>query len=451
MMKGNTDGKVPLVRTDIPGPSGRGIVDLDDRYLATATKSAPLVVDRASGEKVWDVDGNLFLDFSSGVAVLNIGHCHPSVVKAVQEQAAKVMHFAGTDYYYDVQSRLAERLAKIAPGRGEKKVFLSNSGTESIEAAMKLARWSTGRKQFISFFGAFHGRTMGALSLNCSKRVQRAKYFPMVPGVTHVPYANCYRCPYHQEYPSCGLWCAKILDEVYLDALLPPDEVAALFFEPIQGEGGYIVPPKEFLPEISRICRSHGILTVDDEVQAGMGRTGKMWAAEHFGLDPDITCMAKSLGSGMPIAATVFRWELDWGVQGAHSNTFGGNCVACASSLATLDVIEKEKVLEQAERKGDLMRKRLEEIKDRFENVGDVRGIGMMRALEFVEDRRTKAPAAKMRNEVVSAMLRKGVIALGCGKSSIRLIPPLTIGEGNLDTGMRLLEESIGDVVRDRI
>jgi len=450
MMKGNTDDKVPLVRTDIPGPSGRGIVDLDEQYLATATKSAPLVVDHASGEKVWDVDGNLFLDFSSGVAVLNIGHCHPSVVRAVQEQAAKVMHFAGTDYYYDVQSRLAERLAKIAPGRGEKKVFLSNSGTESIEAAMKLARWSSGRKQFIAFFGAFHGRTMGALSLNCSKRVHRAKYFPMVPGVTHIPYANCYRCPYHQEYPSCGLWCAKILDEVYLDALLPPDEVAALFFEPIQGEGGYIVPPKEFLPEISRICRSHGILTVDDEVQAGMGRTGRMWAAEHFGLEPDITCMAKSLGSGMPIAATVFRKELDWSVPGAHSNTFGGNCVACASSLATLDVIKKEKVIEQAERKGLLMQKRLEEIKDRFENVGDVRGLGMMRALELVEDRRTKVPALKMRNDIVSAMLRKGVIALGCGRSSIRLIPPLTIGEENLDTGMRLLEESIGAVVRDR-
>jgi len=449
-MKDKYEEKVPLVRTDIPGPSGRSIVDLDDRYLATVTKSAPLVVDRALDERVWDVDGNLFLDFSSGVAVLNIGHCHPSVVKAVQEQAAKVMHFAGTDYYYDVQSRLAERLAKIAPGRGEKKVFLSNSGAESIEAAMKLARWSTGRKQFIAFFGAFHGRTMGALSLNCSKRVHRAKYFPTVAGVTHIPYANCYRCPYHQEYPSCGLWCAKILDEMYLDALLPPDEVAALFLEPVQGEGGYIVPPKEFLPEISRICRSHGILTVDDEVQAGMGRTGKMWAAEHFGLEPDVTCMAKSLGSGMPIAATVFRKELDWGVPGAHSNTFGGNCVACASSLATLEVIDREKVVKQAERKGVLMQKRLEEIKDRFENVGDVRGLGMMRALEFVEDRKTKVPAVKMRNEVVTAMLKNGVIALGCGKSSIRLIPPLTISEENLDAGMGLLEESIDAVVRDR-
>lgn len=439
-----------MVRTDIPGPSGKGIVELDERYLATVTKSAPLVVDHALGEKVWDVDGNLFLDFTSGVAVLNIGHCHPRVVWAVQEQAAKVMHFAGTDYYYDVQSRLVERLAKIAPGRGEKKVFLSNSGTESIEAAMKLARWSSRRKQFIAFFGAFHGRTMGALSLNCSKRVQRARYFPTVPGVTHIPYANCYRCPYHQEYPSCGLWCAKILDEMYLDALVPPDEVAALFYEPVQGESGYIVPPKEFLPEISRICRSHGILTVDDEVQAGMGRTGRLWAAEHYGLEPDITCMAKSLGSGMPIAATVFRKELDWGVPGAHSNTYGGNCVACASSLATLDVIEAEKVVQQAERKGSLMQRRLKEMMDRFEGIGDVRGLGMMRALEFVEDRRTKAPAVKMRNDVLSALLRKGVIALGCGKSSIRLIPPITIGDRELDTGMQLLEESIGEVWRDR-
>ncbi len=442
--------RAPRVLTDIPGPRARGIVELDDRYLATATKSAPLAVERAEGEKVWDVDGNLFLDFSSGVAVMNIGHCHPSVVKAVQEQAAKVMHFAGTDYYYDVQARLAERLARIAPGRGEKKVFLSNSGAESIEAAMKLARWGSGRRQFLAFMGAFHGRTFGALSLTCSKRVQRARYFPMVPGVTHIPYAYCYRCPYHQEYPSCGLWCAKVLDEVYLDALVPPDEVAALFFEPVQGEGGYIVPPKAFLPEIARICRSHGILLVDDEVQAGMGRTGRMWAAEHFGVEPDITCMSKALGSGMPIAATVFRKELDWGVPGAHSNTFGGNCVACASSLATLDVIEREGVVEQAERKGAVMERRLLEIKDRFEAVGDVRGLGMMRALELVEDRRTKAPAAKLRTAILANMLRKGVIALGCGRSSIRLVPPLTIAEDNLDTGMRLLEESIAEAVRER-
>ncbi|NLX47347.1 MAG: acetyl ornithine aminotransferase family protein [Euryarchaeota archaeon] len=449
-MRDASGGPVPNIRTDIPGPKGKAIVEMDDRYLATVTKSAPLAVERAQNEKVWDVDGNLFLDFASGVAVMNIGHCHPAVVKAVQEQAAKVMHFAGTDYYYDVQSRLVERLAKLAPGAGEKKVFLSNSGAESIEAAMKLARWSTGRKQFVAFLGAFHGRTLGAVSLTCSKRVHRAKYFPTVPGVTHIPYANCYRCPYHLEYPSCGLWCAKIFDEVYLDALLSPDEVAALFFEPVQGEGGYIVPPKEFLPELSKICRSHGILTVDDEVQAGMGRTGKMWAAEHFGLSPDVTCMAKSLGSGMPIAATVFRKELDWGVPGAHSNTYGGNCVACASSLASLDVIEKENVVEQAARKGVQMQKRLEEIKGRFESVGDVRGLGMMRALEFVEDRRTKVPAVKMRNDIVSALLRRGVIALGCGKSSIRLIPPLTISEENLDTGMHILEESISEVVKDR-
>jgi len=449
-MREDNEGPVPNIITDIPGPRGKAIVELDDKYLATVTKSAPLAVERAQGEKVWDVDGNLFLDFASGVAVMNIGHCHPKVVKAVQEQAEKVMHFAGTDYYYDVQSRLVERLAKLAPGPGEKKVFLSNSGAESIEAAMKLTRWSTGRKQFIAFIGAFHGRTMGAVSLTCSKRVHRARYFPTVPGVTHMPYAYCYRCPYHQEYPSCGLWCAKILDEMYLDALLPPDEVAALFLEPVQGEGGYIVPPKEFLPEIARICRSHGILTVDDEVQAGMGRSGRMWAAEHFGISPDITCMAKSLGSGMPIAATVFRKELDWQSPGAHSNTYGGNCLACAGSLATLDVIEEEKVVEQAARKGEMMRKRLEEIMGRFENVGDVRGLGMLRALELVEDRRSKTPAPKLRNEIVANLLRNGIVALGCGKSSIRLIPPLTISEKNLETGMHLLEESIDAAVRER-
>ncbi len=441
---------VPNIKTEVPGPKAKKIVEMDERYLATTTKSVPLAVERALGERIWDVDGNVFLDFASGVAVMNIGHCHPAIVKAVQEQATKVMHFAGTDYYYDVQSQLVRRLAEIAPGRSEKRVFLSNSGAESIEAAMKLTRWTSGRKQFIGFIGAFHGRTLGALSITCSKRVQRARYFPTVPGVTHVPFANCYRCPYHQEYPSCGIWCAKILDEVYLDALLPPDEVAALFFEPVQGEGGYIVPPKEFLPEIAKICRSYGILTVDDEVQAGMGRTGKMWAAEHFGVEPDITCMAKSLGSGMPIAATVFRKELDWKSPGAHSSTFGGNCLACASSLATLNVIEREGVVKQAAVKGEIMRKHLEEIMSRFENVGDVRGLGMMRALEFVEDRRNKVPAVKLRNEIVSLAFKKGLVMLGCGRSSIRLIPPLTIEERNLERGMDLLEESIDQVVRGR-
>ncbi|MCG7841080.1 MAG: aminotransferase class III-fold pyridoxal phosphate-dependent enzyme, partial [Methanomassiliicoccales archaeon] len=253
--------------------------------------------------------------------------------------------------------------------------------------------------------------------------------------------------PYHQEYPSCGLWCAKILDEVYLDALVPPDEVAALFMEPVQGEGGYIVPPKEFLPEIAKICRKYGILTVDDEVQAGMGRSGKMWAIEHFGVEPDVTCMAKSLGSGMPIAATVFNKDLDWKSPGAHSNTYGGNCVACAASMATLDVIEKEKVVQQAARKGEMMRKRLEEIKERFEMVGDVRGLGMMRALVFVEDRNSKTPAFKLRNEVGELAFKKGLILLGCGKSGIRLIPPLTIAEENLDGGMDILEECIAKAV----
>ncbi|MCG7845175.1 MAG: acetyl ornithine aminotransferase family protein [Methanomassiliicoccales archaeon] len=448
-MRESADTKFPNIVTELPGPKAKAIVDMDDHYLATVTKSVPLAVDHASGEKVWDVDGNTFLDFASGVAVMNIGHCHPAVVKAVQEQAAKVMHFAGTDYYYDVQAQLAKRLASLAPGTSEKKVFLSNSGAESIEAAMKLTRWSTGRKQFIAFMGAFHGRTLGALSLTCSKRVQRARYFPTVPGVTHIPYANCYRCLYHLEYPSCGLWCAKILDEMYLDALVPPDEVAALFLEAVQGEGGYIVPPKEFLPEIAKICRSHGILTVDDEVQAGMGRTGKMWAIEHFGVEPDVTCMAKSLGSGMPIAATVFRKELDWKSPGAHSNTYGGNCVACAGSMATLNVIEEENIVQQAARKGEMVRKRLEEIKSRFENVGDVRGLGMMRALEFVEDRRSKTPAIKLRNQVVELGYKGGLIMLGCGKSGIRLIPPLNIADENLDKGMDILEECISKVTKD--
>ncbi|HVO77352.1 MAG TPA: aminotransferase class III-fold pyridoxal phosphate-dependent enzyme, partial [Methanomassiliicoccales archaeon] len=270
--------KVPVVKVEPPGRKAQAIIDEDEKYLATSTKACHLVVDRAKGAVVWDVDGNSFLDFTSGVAVMNVGHCNPRVTRAVCEQIKKFSHFAGTDFYYEVQARLARKLAEKSLGASEKRVFFSNSGAESNEAAMKLARWSTGRKRFISFIGGFHGRTFGALSLTGSKPVQQERFFPEVPGVTRIPYGNCYRCPYKLEYPKCGIWCAKILEEVYFESFLPPEEVAALFMEPIQGEGGYVVPPSEFVQEMSLICKKNGILFVDDEVQAGMGRTGKMWA-----------------------------------------------------------------------------------------------------------------------------------------------------------------------------
>jgi len=440
--------KIPQIRVEPPGPNAREIIKVDEKYMATSTKTSPIAVESASGSVVHDVDGNVYLDFASGVGVLNIGHCHPKVVKAVRDQAEKVMHFAGTDFYNDLQSRLVKKLSEICPGKYDKRVFLSNSGTEAIEAAMKVARWHTQRKQFISFIGAFHGRTMGSLSLTASKPVQRNRFFPLVPGEVHIPFAYCYRCPYHLEYPSCGIWCAKILEEVYFESFLPAEEVAALFIEPVQGEGGYVVPPAEFVEIMSRTCKKHGILLVDDEVQAGMGRTGKLWGIENFGIVPDVLCAAKALGSGVPIGATVYHRKLDFGVQGAHSNTFGGNLLACASALATIDVIEKEKVLGMAAKTGKHLRKRLDDLMEKHDIIGDVRGLGMMQATELVEDRKTKKPAKKARDKVVELCYKRGVILIPCGKSTIRYIPPLTTPVEYIDAGVEVVDSALRDAVK---
>ena len=443
--------KVPNIAVEPPGPKAKAIIDLDTKFLATSTKASPIAIERGEGSLIWDVDSNTYLDFASGVAVLNLGHSHPAVVKAIKQQAQDFTHFAGTDYYYDVQSRLAERICSISNVPGERRVFLSNSGTESNEAALKLARWSTQRKLFISFIGGFHGRTLGSLSLTASKAVQQERYFPSMPGVTHLPFAYCYRCPYHLDYPSCDIWCAKILEELHFEDYLPSEEVAAMFMEPVQGEGGYIVPPEEFVQIMHSTCKRHGILFVDDEVQAGMARTGRMWALEHHGVVPDIMCTAKALGSGVPIGATVFRKELDWGKKGSHSNTYGGNPIACAAALVTIETIEKEGLVEQADRKGEHMRKRLGEMKAVHEIIGDVRGLGLMRAAEFVKDRRTKEPAVKERDAIEELCVRRGLVAIGCGKSGIRIIPPLNIPMELLDIGLDILEGAIRDVGRDMV
>ncbi|MCJ7517602.1 MAG: aminotransferase class III-fold pyridoxal phosphate-dependent enzyme, partial [Methanomassiliicoccales archaeon] len=294
--------------------------------------------------------------------------------------------------------------------------------------------------------GAFHGRTMGSLSLTASKPVQRRRFFPLVPGAVHIPFAYCYRCPYHLEYPSCGIWCAKILEEVYFESFLPSDEVAALFIEPVQGEGGYVVPPIEFIKIMRNVTKKHGILFVDDEVQAGMGRTGRLWGIEHFGVTPDILCAAKALGSGVPIGATVYHRKYDFGVQGAHSNTFGGNLLACASALATIDVIENEGIIEIAAKNGRHLRKRLDEMMNENEIIGDVRGLGMMQATELVENRRTKKPAKKARDRIVELCYKRGVILLPCGKSGIRYIPPLTTPVEQIDAGIDVIESAFKDV-----
>jgi 4-aminobutyrate aminotransferase len=428
-----------------PGPLAREVIKGDERYVATATKTSPVVVSHAQGGRVVDVDGNSYLDFTSGVSVMNVGHGHPRIVKAVQEQAKRLFHYAGTDFYYEAQVALAKKLEEITPGEREKKTFFSNSGTEAVEAAIKLSRWYSRRKQFIAFIGCFHGRTMGSLSLTASKPSQRRRFFPLVPGVHHVPYAYCYRCPYKLEKGSCGSRCATIIEEVYFHSMVPPEEVAAVFLEPVQGEGGYIVPPPDFVRELFRICKEYGIILVDDEVQAGMGRTGRWWAIEHYGVVPDILCSAKGLGSGIPIGATIFPRSMDF-EPGAHSNTFGGNLLACASSLATFEVMESEGLVGNAERVGGYLHRRLEELQDRHEIIGDVRGLGLMQATELVKDRRTKEYAVLERDKVIERCYKQGLVLLPAGRSSIRYIPPLIVDEEFIDEGMDILDEALGKV-----
>jgi 4-aminobutyrate aminotransferase len=392
---------------------------------------------------VWGVDGNRYLDLTSGIGVTNTGHCHPKVVDAITSQAKELMHFAGTDFYYAIQAELAKRLCQVTPGDCAQKVFYTNSGAESVEAAIKLARWSSERKRFMAFIGAFHGRTMGAVSLTASKTVHRERFFPMMPGVTHVPYAYCYRCPYKLEYPSCDLWCAKIVEEVHFQQLVPPAQVAAWFIESVQGEGGYIVPPPGWLKEIRRITEQHGILLVDDEVQAGFGRTGKWFGIEHAGVEADIYCLAKGMGSGVPIGAIVFSEELDWRVKGAHSNTYGGNLVASAATLATIDAIEEEGMVENSARMGDHLHTRLLELQEKHPEIGDVRGLGLMQATEFVKDPTTKERDAGLRDRLTVEAYKRGLIMLPCGRNSMRYIPPLIIKEHQIDAAVEILDDSL--------
>ncbi len=435
----------PRIKTSIPGPEAKKIVRRDDRALVTTTKTAPVVAKRGKGVVVEDVDGNVFLDFAAGIGVMNTGHSHPTVVKAVQDQAAHLMHFAGTDFYYDAQVSLAERITKMVPIPGRnRKMFYANSGAEAIEAAIKISKQASGRHQFLAFQGAFHGRTMGAVSLTASKPVQKRGYFPTMPGVTHVPFANPFRNTWgidgYEEPQELTNRCIDFIEQTFTWNL-PPDEVAALFWEPVQGEGGYIVPPKMFPKALRSLCDEHGILLVADEVQTGFGRTGKMFGTEHYGIKADIMTIAKAMGSGLPIGATVIREDLDFETKGSHSNTYGGNLLACASSLATIDVIEQEGLVENSRKMGDHMGRHLDEIKEAHKSVGDHRGLGLMRAIEFVKP--DGSPDSKLRDKVETEAWKRGLILLGCGKSGIRFIPPLTIKENQVDGAMGVLRDAM--------
>ena len=438
----------PQLRVPPPGPKAKRIVEKDARFMATTTKSLPLAIRRSHGCIVEDVDGNFFLDFTAGVGVLNTGHTHPRVLAAIRAQSEAFTHYAGTDYYYAPQADLAEALTKVAPVGADSRVFFTNSGTESNEAAIKLVRHASKRQGLLAFIGAFHGRTMGSLSLTASKKVQREGYLPMIGGVSHVPFANCYHCPYKLEYPSCDLWCVHILEEEYFPTVLAPEDIGAVFAEPVQGEGGYVVPPRDYFKELKKVLDPHAIMLVMDEVQSGFGRTGKMFGSEHFGVKPDVVSLAKALGSGLPIGAIVYKSHLDWGVSGSHSNTFGGNPVACASALATLETIKKEKLVENSAKQGRLLRKRLEEVQEDHPRIGDVRGLGLMQAAEFVKDPRTRARDPKLRDAVIEESFRRGLVVLGCGRNSIRFIPPLVVSAKQVDEGMEILDRALAAALK---
>lgn len=432
--------KVPDIKVTPPGPKARAIIERDRQFLATTTKAAPVVVKRASGSIVEDVDGNVLIDFASGISVLNVGSAHPKVVEAIRRQAGEFTHFAGTDFYYDIQTQLAERLAKGTPGKHRKKVFLSNSGTEANEGALKIAKHGTKKHMFIAFLRSFHGRTQGSLALTASKAKQRAGFFPTMPGVVHVPYAYCFRCPYKLTYPSCDFYCANIIEETYMETVAPPEDVAGIVVEPVQGEGGYVVPPPGWMDRLAKIAKDNDILLIDDEVQTGLGRTGKMWAIEHSKAVPDILTAAKSLGGGVPIGATVYPADMDFKESGIHSNTFGGNPIAAAASLATLDVIDAEGLVARSAKLGEHMAKRLDEMKRRYEFIGDRRGLGMMQATEFIMPGKGLKPDPKLRDAVEKDAVEHGLILLGCGESVLRYIPPLNIPQEILDAGLDVLE-----------
>src|SRR5437016_5490436 len=436
---------MPRLLGPVPGPRARQIIDRDAKVLSPSyTRSYPLVASRGEGAIVEDVDGNRFLDFNAGIAVVATGHCHPKVVEAIQQQAARLIHMSGTDSYYENMVTLAEKLAALAPGGGERRVYFGNSGTEAIEASIKLARYSTGRDKFIAFLGAFHGRTMGSLSLTASKAVQRRGFSPLMPGVHHIPYAYCYRCAYGKTPDTCAVECAKVIEDQLVKTIVPADEVAAIVVEPVQGEGGYVVPPQKFFDELARIAKRFGMLLIFDEVQCGMGRTGKMWAAEHFNAVPDIFAVAKGIASGMPLSAMVALAEIMTWPPGAQASTFGGNPVAVAAALATIELLELE-LVDHARRIGEHMMNRMRSWPQRFATVGDVRGLGLMLAFELVKDKDTREPFPQLRNRVVERAFERGVLVLGAGESSIRLSPPLVIGRDQADFALGVLEECLNE------
>jgi len=434
----------PHIRTPLPGPKAQALM-ARDRPVTTPSypRDYPFVMARGRGAEAWDVDGNRFLDFMSGIGVASTGHAHPRVVEAIKEAADDFLHIS-SDYWHERMTRLAERINELDPMREPVQVLVCQSGTESVEGALKLARYVTGRPRFIGFLGGFHGRTMGSLAFTSSKVTQQAGFFPAMPGVTHVPYPN----PYRPLFAGSDQGRA-VLDyiEMLFQANLPPAEVAAIVVEPIQGEGGYLVPPDGFLPGLRALCDRHGILLIFDEVQCGIGRSGKMFASQHWGVSPDIMTLAKGLASGLPIGLVVARrTHMEKWKRGAHGNTFGGNPLCCAAALATLELVEREYAANAA-KVGEYFIGRLRELQQRFPCIGEVRGKGLMIGMELITDRASRAPAKKLSEAVLTRAFHHGLLLLSCGASTVRFIPPLMINRGHVDEALALLEPALTEAL----
>jgi 4-aminobutyrate aminotransferase len=436
-----------MVRGDVPGPRARAVIQRTSKVISPSiARDDPLVVESAHGSVVTDVDGNRFIDFSSGIAVLSTGSTHPKVVAAAKSQLEKFIHFSYTDFYYENLVTLAEELCDLAPGAGEKMVYWGNSGAEANEAAMKLARNYTKRPLFLAHSGAFHGRTLGTLSLTGSKPIQRKGAFPLVPEVVHFPFPYCYRCPWKQTFPECDYYCVDYFKEQYLEKFVPLEDVAAYFFEPFQGEGGYILPPPEYFEKMS-FMRKEGVLFVADEVQTGIGRSGKFFAVEHFHLEPDIISVAKGLASGFPLGGIIAASEImrSW-VPGQHASTFGANPVAVEAALATLEVINSERLMENAVKMGRMAMKRLEEMKERYEIVGDVRGKGLFIGVEIVKTKRGKERGVREAQAITAACFKDGLVLITAGRNTLRVIPPLNVAREELEEGLDVMEGAIAKV-----
>ena len=443
---------------NVPGPQAKRWIERDREILSSSyTREYDFVIDHGSGSIAYDVDGNRYIDFMAGIGTLSTGHCHPKVVEAIRRQAGEFLHICGTDFYYRQTIELAEKLQSIVPMHDKISVCFSNSGTEAVEAALKLARWKTGRKMFIGFYGSFHGRTMGSLSFTSSKSTQRTGFGPLVAGVHHADYSYPYRCPNNCDEEACRreCKCASIIEEKIFGRVADPNEIAAILVEPIQGEGGLVFPADNFLPRLREICTREGILLIVDEVQTGVGRTGKWWAIEHWGVEPDIICIAKGIASGMPIGAIIARKEImDW-PRGSHGSTFAGNPVACAAALATLELIEKgddktPPFIDHARTMGDYILNALREMQNRHLSIGRVEGKGLMIGVEIVRDRSTKdrhdrQAGTRLRDDLIASAFRQGLLLLECGTSGVRVTPALNIPREIVDEGLGIFEAALSE------